>query len=461
LGYLLLSILVLGAFVLGLIYILNGSTVLYRQAVGKLQGIQASLETKITSNPKGYLPEIKKYIDSSNLGDGLRVLVISDAGVTLYDSNSAAGVNLRWLRFAALRRVADQNSSALIRDNLRRVWIYVATKLPDSQDYLVIASLRQNLTWKFMVSDPMVRLIIRVGVWSMLVSFLLTLLMDHWIARPIRKMVKQASTLGVGDGRQLPVEGISEVKDLAIAINKMSLQVQQSHQSQRDLVGDVSHELKTPLTSIQGFSAAILDGTASTPMEVKHSAEVISVESQRMLDMVNELLTLARLEGRVDKLDLRSTDLNAILDGVIEKISKNALQAKVKIINLTPELPEIVVDSGKITQVLLNLLDNAIKFTPPEGQITITGKIESDKVNIGVSDTGTGIAPDELPKIFNRFYQVDRSRKGGVGKSSGLGLTISREIIRMHNGEISVSSKPEVGTTFTVLLPYKKIKEEK
>ena len=160
----------------------------------------------------------------------------------------------------------------------------------------------------------------------------------------------------------MPVEGVKEVRDLAVALNKMSRQVHESQQSQRDFISDVSHELKTPLTSIQGFSTAILDGTAATPGEISHSAEIISAESQRMLGMVNELLALARLEGKVEKFERQTTEIKSLVTGAIEKLTPAANQGQVQIISKIPELPSIKVDPEGITRVFLNLLDNAIKI---------------------------------------------------------------------------------------------------
>ena len=453
LGYLLLTILVLGAFLLGLVYILNGSTVLYRQVVTKLENTQQLLlEAKNPTTLIG-IEKIKSILKENPLESSIRVIITSNLGETLYDNRQDQGASLHWVHAAAIKRVAAQGSSGLTRDSLRRVWIYVATKIPDSQNYLVIASLRQNLTWKFMFSDPMTRLVLRVVIWSILVSFFLTLLMDRWIALPIRKMSQQAALIASEMGTQLPVEGVKEVRDLALALNQMSRQVQESQQSQRDFISDVSHELKTPLTSIQGFSTAILDGTASTANEINHSAEIITIESQRMLGMVNELLTLARLEGKVEKIERQPTNLMTLLNGVIEKLTPSANQGHVSLKSTISELPLIDVDPEGITRIFLNLVDNAIKFSHSGSEVIISGEAHSGEVMIHISDTGLGIPVEELPKIFNRFYQVDRSRKGGSGKSSGLGLTIAREIARSHHGDITVQSAEGKGTTFTVHLP--------
>ena len=453
LGYLLLTILVLGAFLLGLVYILNGSTVLYRQVVTKLENTQQLLLETEASPSAVDLERIKTALIEKPVEGSVRVIITSTLGETLYDNRQDQGASLRWVRVAAIKRVAAQGSSGLTRDSLRRVWIYVAAKIPDSQNYLVIASLRQNLTWKFMFSDPMTRLVLRVVIWSMLVSLFLTFLMDRWIALPIRKMSQQAALIASEKGTQLPVEGVKEVRDLALALNQMSHRVQESQQSQRDFISDVSHELKTPLTSIQGFSTAILDGTASTANEINHSAEIISIESQRMLGMVNELLTLARLEGKVEKIERQPTNLTALLNGVIEKLTPSANQGQVSLKSTISDLPLIDVDPEGITRIFLNLVDNAIKFSPPGSEVIISGETQSGEVIIHISDTGQGIPVEEQPKIFNRFYQVDRSRKGGSGKSSGLGLTIAREIARSHDGDITVKSVEGIGTTFTVHLP--------
>jgi signal transduction histidine kinase len=453
LGYLLLTILILGSFLVGLIYILNGSTILYRQVVEKLNNAQTVVLSGLNYDGLSDVDKVSTFLSKNPIDKSVRLLIISPMGSTLFDSAQDGTVKLRWLRLAALKLNAAQDSAGITRDYARKVWIYVAAKLDSSPNFLVVASLRNNLSLKFIFSDPMMRLVFRVVLWSMFVSFLLTLLMDRWIARPIRKMAQQAANLAFEDGKPLPVEGIREVQELALTLNKMSRKVQESRQSQRDLVSDISHELKTPLTSIQGFSAAIMDGTASTHEEVVHSAEVISSESQRMLGMVNELLTLARLESKVEKMEFQPIDLQPLIYGIIEKLKFNAQKNEVRLSATLPASLMVMAESEKITQVFINLVENAIKFTTPGGEVSVTGNKDDKEVRIMIADTGMGIPPEELQKIFNRFYQVDRSRKSNAGKSSGLGLTIAREITRIHSGEISVESIQGKGTTFTVHLP--------
>jgi signal transduction histidine kinase len=457
LGYAILILLIVGAFLIGLAFILNSSTVLYRQSVSDLQTTWQLLNNRLERLTNPNIDQLDSLLVTTPAVEKYRVIVLSRERITLFDSDQDDSPPLRWLRLEPLQRAVDQESAALIRDSQRRVWIYVASQLPGSDDFLVIAVRRENLTMKFMFSDPMTRLVSRVVLWSIFIAFLLTLLMDYWIAKPIRKMAQAARVLTFQGGASISPEGVKEVKDLAEALNQMNRQVQESQQSQRDFVSDVSHELRTPLTSIQGFSNAILDGTLNGPDEIRHSAKVISDESLRMLRLVNELLTLARLEGNVEKLAIQPTDLNVVVDRILDKLAINASQSQVELRSTISHLPLVPVDEDRITQVLTNLLDNAIKFTPAGGEVNVTGEVSRGMVIINVSDTGQGIMESELSKIFNRFYQVERSRKGGDGRSSGLGLTIAREIARLHNGDITVKSIPGSGTTFTLSLPDREI----
>ena len=454
-GYAVLILLIVGAFIIGLALILNNNTVLYRQSVSDLHSTQQLLTNRLERLTNPSIDQLDSLLVTTPAVDKYRVIVLSRGRVSLFDSEQESSAPIRWVRLEPIQRAVEQGTAALTRDSQRRVWIYVASQLPGSDDFLVIAVRRENLTMKFMFSDPMTRLVSRVVLWSILIAFLLTLLMDHWIAKPIRKMVQAARALTFQGGDQIPPEGVKEVRDLAEALNQMNRQVQESQQSQRDFVSDVSHELKTPLTSIQGFSNAILDGTLQEPDEIRHSAKVISEESMRMLRLVNELLALARLEGKVEKLVIKPTDLNIVVDRILDKLAINASQSQVELRSTISHLPLVAVDEDRITQVLTNLLDNAIKFTPAGGKVIVTGEVSHGTMMINVSDTGQGILESELSKIFNRFYQVERSRKGGDGRSSGLGLTIAREIARLHNGDITVKSVPGSGTTFTLSLPYR------
>ncbi|MGH2523883.1 MAG: sensor histidine kinase, partial [Anaerolineales bacterium] len=240
-----------------------------------------------------------------------------------------------------------------------------------------------------------------------------------------------------------------------LSINAMSKQVLATQQAQRDFLANVSHELKTPLTSIQGFAQAVLDGAVTTPEGLQRSAGIIYDEADRMRRLVEGLLDLARLDAGLRALNRAPLDLRLVLLAVVEKFNLRAREKGVSLhADVPPVLPTLVGDADRLAQVFTNLLDNALEHTPAGNSVTLAAASEPGAVVVNVQDTGTGIPRQDLHRIFERFYQVDKSRaararSGGVG----LGLTITKEIVEAHGGSLSVESTVGRGSTFTVRLP--------
>ena len=214
----------------------------------------------------------------------------------------------------------------------------------------------------------------------------------------------------------------------------MAEQVRASQQSQRDFLANVSHDLKTPLTSIQGFAQAITDGAAGDAESVRRSAGVIQDEAQRMSRMVSELLDLARIESGQIVMRREPVHLNAVLRDCVDKLALRAQQTGVKLNAQVPDdLPVVLGDGDRLAQVFTNLLDNALKHTPEGGKVTLAarslsgssivrrGKTWPAGVEVSVSDTGSGIPPEDLGRIFERFYQVDKSRPARQRPGAGAG----------------------------------------
>ena len=277
--------------------------------------------------------------------------------------------------------------------------------------------------------------------------------MARWITSPLRRVAVAARELTKGQMRTIRPEGPSEIQSLAQTFNEMGSKVAASQQSQRDFVANVSHELRTPLTSIQGFAQAILDGTASSGAALKQAAQVIYEEAGRMHRLVVDLLDLARLDSGSAPLDRQSIDVKGLMREVVEKMAPLASSARVSLTMDADTGIKISGDHDRLTQVLTNLLDNAIKHTPEDGQVRVSATSEKGDAKLIVSDTGPGIPPEEATRIFERFYQVDKSRKAGGGRGSGLGLSIARQIVQAHRGTIHVESEPGFGSRFVVRLP--------
>jgi two-component system sensor histidine kinase ResE len=248
--------------------------------------------------------------------------------------------------------------------------------------------------------------------------------------------------------------GPKEVRELIRAFNAMLDRMAASQRSQRDFVSSVSHELKTPLTSIQGFAQAIKDGTASSPEERRQAAEIIHAEAGRMHRLAVGLLDLAALDAGTVELRNAPVDLHEVLAQLCSRFEPIATLAGVTLeFDLPTELSAVAGDGDRLLQVFTNLVDNAIKFTPPGGGVNVRAEQDRGETRVVVRDTGPGMSVEELTHIFERFYQADAARGGGDKHGAGLGLPIARELTEAHGGRISVRSTLGHGAEYVVPLP--------
>ncbi len=221
----------------------------------------------------------------------------------------------------------------------------------------------------------------------------------------------------------------------------------------KEFVANVSHELRTPLTTIKSYAETLLDGALEEAEISRQFMSVINDEADRMTRLVNDLLELSRLDNKETKWNMKPIDVGTILKNVIKKMDVN-IKRKGQTIkaNIPEELPEVFADNDKIEQVFQNILSNAYKYTPEGGTIYIDVEYAEKMVKVTFKDTGVGIPKEDLPRIFERFYRVDKTRSREMG-GTGLGLSIAREIVQAHGGEISISSELGKGTSVIIQIP--------
>jgi signal transduction histidine kinase len=296
----------------------------------------------------------------------------------------------------------------------------------------------------------------QAGLAAGFISLVLAVVISRSVARPLQTMAEAAESIALGDyDQRIPVEGPNEVRKMAGSFNTMSSQVAATQQAQRDFVANVSHDLKTPLTSISGWSQALLDGTAGKPEQRQRAIRIIHDEAGRMTRMVEQLLDLEKIEGGQLQLRMEPVDLS----GLVQEVHRNmALRAEEKDVQLAVEIGPVDAvqgDQDRLLQILTNLVDNAITHTPPGGRVNVSLTPYGDRaVELAVLDTGSGIPQEQLSRIFERFYQVDKSRHRTTERRGvGLGLAIVKELVEAHNGRIIAQSEVGQGSTFTVRLP--------
>lgn len=249
-----------------------------------------------------------------------------------------------------------------------------------------------------------------------------------------------------------------------VAVLHDTTEQEKEERERRLFVSNVSHELRTPLTSVKSYLEALDEGALYEPV-APDFIKVSLVETNRMMRMVTDLLHLSRIDNATSHLDVELINFTAFITFILNRFDKIRAQDEEKKYELVRDYPItsvwIEIDTDKMTQVIDNILNNAIKYSPDGGKITVSMKTTDDQMILSISDQGLGIPKEDLPKIFDRFYRVDKARSRAQG-GTGLGLAIAKEIIKQHNGFIWAKSEYGKGSTFTIVLPYDKdaVKEE-
>ena len=249
-----------------------------------------------------------------------------------------------------------------------------------------------------------------------------------------------------------------------VAVLHATTEQEKEERERRLFVSNVSHELRTPLTSVKSYLEALDEGALSEPV-APDFIKVSLDETNRMMRMVTDLLHLSRIDNATSHLDVELINFTAFITFILNRFDQIRGQDEEKKYELVRDYPItsvwIEIDTDKMTQVIDNILNNAIKYSPDGGKITVTMKTTDDQMILSISDQGLGIPKQDLPRIFDRFYRVDRARSRAQG-GTGLGLAIAKEIIKQHKGFIWAKSEYGKGSTFTIVLPYDKdaVKEE-
>jgi signal transduction histidine kinase len=271
----------------------------------------------------------------------------------------------------------------------------------------------------------------------------------------VRRLTAAAGAVARGDlDQQVPARSRDELGRLSRAFNDMTARLRAARQMQTDFVANVSHELRTPLTAIKGTVETLRDGAVDDRQVRDRFLKTVEDETDRLIRLVNDLLTLSRADSEALNLRRQPLDLVHLVRATTDKLASQAEARDIVLrVEAAPGAPPVLADPDRIEQVLVNLLDNATKYSPTGGTVTVRVQGTPDRqVRVDVQDQGIGIPEEELPRIGERFYRADRARSRSEG-GSGLGLAIAQALIQAHGGRLSLESEEGHGTLASFTLP--------
>lgn len=395
--------------------------------------------------------QFSEDIEQTSTQGGFRIIVTDAMGTVVNDSNNTE-MNKTYL-IPEIIEALDNKDIAREQPNGS---IYAVASIVNSNGQKVgavlIADMPTDITVKMEAVKKQIYIMTAV---IMLVVLAVVFIFSQMITEPLEKMSKVIQKIADGHlDQRVPVGTMSqnEIMEVGEAVNYMAEKLQLVDISRQQFVSNVSHELKTPLSSIKVLSESILlNGEAPREMYVEFLQD-INNEVDRMTEIINDLLTLVRLDQKEIPVNFKRQKLNNLVNNIVKRMTPLAKQ---KDINLNYEPIEEVladIDATKLSLAVSNLIENAIKYTDEGGDVKVVLDCDHQNAFITVSDSGVGMAEDELGKIFDRFYRIDKTRDRETG-GTGLGLSITHSTVLMHDGSIRVSSRENEGTTFVVRIP--------
>ncbi len=364
-------------------------------------------------------------------GMGLRVVVADATGQVAADT-------------------ANELNGAVLPEAARNQAVPVLVE-GNTVGFVVVAPLLRRDAPELVFLQTMTRTVLVVALGMGLLSVGVAGFIAHQITSPLRRLAAAAHRVAHGDlSVRVPVEGVEDLADVSLAFNRMTAALEQQQELRRRLMNDVAHELRTPLSVIQAQVEALLDGVFPPTRE---NLEPIHEQVVLLARLVNDLRELALAEAGELHIVREHLDLAEVIRHTVEGMRSLADQRGVTLeLDLPAEPLPVVGDVQRLEQVLINLLDNALRYTPAGGTVTVKAWRNGDHVTCQVRDTGPGIPPDALPFVFERFWRGDRVRARSTG-GSGLGLAIARQWVELHGGRIWAENNKGGGATFSFVLP--------
>ncbi len=404
-------------------------------------------------NKEGTRDYLENLIKRYSLDIGSRILVIDKQGYVQLDSyDSFEGQNLNRIEEVRVALEGRNSSNLYNTIDLEKI-MYVAVPITARKE--VLGSILVSSSAKA-IFDSIQLTIQKVMALSMLgigITAIVSFIFADIISGPIERMteVVRAITRGQHD-RRVNVRGSDELANLGNAFNLMLTKLDQLDERRKQFVSNASHELRTPMASMKIISESLLAQDQWDEAVYREFLADIDTEITRLNQLIDSLLYLVDVDKKELQLDFHITYLNYLMENVVRQLTPLAEKKDISISFTAQEHVQIEIDKGKIQQCLINILGNAIKYTPDGGRVNISMYRLRGQVVVRIEDSGIGIPEDEIPHIFDRFHRVDKARARATG-GSGLGLSIAQQIVHLHQGQIYAESEVGVGTTMYVVLP--------
>jgi len=412
----------------------------YYQQQGSWEGVDALLEDGISVTgpiPGMAMPGMAAGRGGNRYGGRLDVQLANAGGQVVYDSGGhGTGQKLSAEELNSALPITESDSDEVVG--------YLLLYFPGSWER--VGELEQSFI-QHMQQALIVGTALAVGL-----GLVMGILLSRSLTAPLQRLAAAARAVAGGDlSRKVEERGSQEVAEVARAFNEMTSELDQAERLRQNLVADVAHELRTPLSVLQGNLHAILDDVY--PLDKAEIAHLYD-ETRLLSRLVDDLRELALADAGQLGINLASIDVADVIRTAASNFEPAAESADIQLtLDLASNLPEVVADPDRIAQVLRNLFANALRHTPKGGQISVAARTAGDAVEVSVTDSGEGISTEDLPRVFDRFWRADSSRTRGEG-GAGLGLAIARALVEAHGGEIRAASEgPGKGSTFSFTLP--------
>lgn len=411
------------------------------------QTILARLYDDLSSN---FSSEVRNIVESFNKKDQMELMSINkDGEVSLTSSGFTPDKEYHMPDYEKALESENGIGVYLGRDGGKNILAVTTIISKPSTNYSALRFVTSLEKIDSQIGGIMLTALI-VSVFILLVVALTGVYFVKSICVPLARIGGTAKKLAKGDfSERIPVTSHDEIGQLSRAFNEMADELENSEQIKNDFISSVSHELRTPLTAIKGWSETLEGGY--DPESFQKGMKVITGETKRLEEMVEDLLDFSRIQSGHFSLQMTTLDLIAELEDALLIYIDKSKKENIRLSYNEPEfMCAVVGDKNRLRQVFINIIDNALKYTEPGGAIEIVAEKNDSAVIVSVSDTGAGIAPEDLPKVKTKFYKANKTKHG-----SGIGLAVADEIVTRHGGTLDIESELGKGTTVTIILPLK------